>query len=170
LTLFDNCKRYRFNLKNHFSNVKLGLNAVVVIDSIAVPGLAVAVNDPLKYIRICDISDNVFDTERKGSNNPIIHISKTVDTFTDYPFLKHSKAFRIPQNFLSKGYVEFEVTLAVSSIITSNVRFTDSDFAVSIVVYEEDYEDSNDTLLAAPVPREPPNKYFNNYFPNYNNT
>ena len=56
--------------------------------------------------------------------------------------------FRIPPNFLSKGYVEFEVSLQVSTNITSNVRFTDSDFAVSIVVYEEDYEDSNDTLLA----------------------
>jgi hypothetical protein len=128
------------------------------------------VNDPLKYIRICDISDNVYDTERRGNNNPIIHISKTVDTFVDTPFLKNSKKFRIPPNFLSKGYVEFEVTLAVSSIITSNVRFTDSDFAVSIVIYEEDFEDSNDTLLAPPVTREPPNKYFNNYFPNYNNT
>ena len=65
LTNFDNCKRYRFNLNNQFSNVVLGLNSVVVIDSIAVPGLAVAVNDPLKYIIICDISDNVFDTEEK---------------------------------------------------------------------------------------------------------
>jgi hypothetical protein len=170
LTTFENCKRYRFNLNNQFSNVLLGLNSVVVIDSIAVPGLATAVNDPLKYIRICDISDNVYDTERRGNNNPIIHISKTVDTFVDTPFLKNSKKFRIPPNFLSKGYVEFEVTLAVSSIITSNVRFTDSDFAVSIVIYEEDFEDSNDTLLAPPVTREPPNKYFNNYFPNYNNT
>ena len=170
LTLFDNSKKYRFNLNNHFSNVKLGLNAVVVIDSISVPGLSIAVNDPLKYVRICDVSDNVYDTERKGSNNPIVHINKTADTFTDLPFLKHSKAFRIPTNFLSKGYVEFEVSLQVSSAITSNVRFFYSDFAASIVVYEEDFEDSNDTLLAPPVTREPQNKYFNNYFPNYNNT
>jgi len=170
LTLFENSKKYRFNLNNHFSNVKLGLNAVVVIDSISTPDLAVAMNDPLKYVRICDVSDNVYDTERKGSNNPIIHINKTADTFTDIPFLKHSKAFRIPPNFLAKGYVEFEVSLQISSVIAANVRFFDSDFAASIVVYEEDFEDSNDTLLAPPVPREPPNKYFNNYFPNYNNT
>ncbi len=76
----------RFNINNHFSNVKLGLNAVVVIDSISTPGLAVAVNDPLKYVRICGIFDNVYDTERKGSNNPIIHINKTADTSTDIPF------------------------------------------------------------------------------------
>ena len=154
-TLFDNSKKYRFNLHNHFSNVKLGLNAVVVIDSISTPGLAVAMNDPLKYVRICDVSDNVYDTERKGSNNPIIHINKTADTFTDIPFLKHSKAFRIPPNFLAKGYVEFEVSLQISSVITANVRFFDSDFAASIVVYEEDFEDSKDTLLAPPVTRDP---------------
>ena len=170
LTTFDNCKRYRFNLNNLFSNVQLGLNSVVVVDSVSIPALQTAVADPFKYVRICDISDNVYDTERKDNNNPIVLISKSVNTYTDYPFLKKSKKFRIPPNFLSKGYIEFEVTLQVSSIIAANVRFVDSDFAVSIVVYEEDFEDSNDTLLAPPVPREPPNKYFNNYFPNYNNT
>jgi hypothetical protein len=170
LTTFENSKRYRFNLNNLFSNVQLGLNAVVVVDSVAIPGLATAVADPFKFVRICDISDNAFDTERKDTNNPIILISKTVDNFTDIPFLKSSKKFRIPPNFLSKGYIEFEVSLQVSTNITANVRFTDSDFAVSIVVYEEDFEDSNDTLLAPPVPSNPPNKYFNNYFPNYNNT
>ena len=170
LTNLENSKRYRFNLNNQFSNVVLGLNSVVVIDSIAVPGTSVAINDPLKYVRICDISDNVYDTERKGNNNPIVHISKTADTFVDTPFLKNSKTFRIPPNFLSKGYVEFEVTLQVSANITSNIRFTDADFAVSILVYEEDFEDSNDTMTATPVQNQPPNKYFNNYFPNYNNT
>ncbi len=41
---------------------------------------------------------------------------------------------------LERVDVEFEVSLQVSTNITSNVRFNDSDFAVSIVVYEEDYE------------------------------
>ena len=54
--------------------------------------------------------------------------------------------------------------------ITSNVRFTDADFVVSILVYEDEFEDSNDTMTAPPVPNQPPNKYFNNYYPNYNNT
>ena len=170
LTTFENCKRFRFNLNNQFSNVQLGLNSVVVIDSVSIPALVGAIADPFKYVRICDISDNVYDTERRGNNNAIVLISKNVNTYTDYPFLKNSKKFRIPPNFLSKGYIEFEVTLQVSSNISANVRFVDSDFAVSIVVYEEDFEDSNDTLLAPPVPSNPPNKYFNNYFPNYNNT
>ena len=54
--------------------------------------------------------------------------------------------------------------------LTANIRFFDQDFVVSIVVYEEDFEQSNDNLLAPPVQNEPPNKYFNNYYPNYNNT
>ena len=170
LTNFENCKRFRFNLNNQFSNVQLGLNSVVVIDSVSIPALVGVIADPFKYVRICDISDNVYDTERKGNNNAIVLISKNVNTYTDYPFLKNSKKFRIPPNFLSEGYVEFEVALQVSSVISANVRFIDSDFVVSIVVYEEDFEDSNDTLLAPPAPNQPPNKYFNNYYPNYNNT
>ena len=170
LTTFENCKRYRFNLNNLFCNVQLGLNAVVVVDSISTPAPVTAIADSFRYVRICDISDNVYDTERKDNNNPIVLISKNVNSYTDFTFLKNSKKFRIPPNFLSKGYVEFEVALQVSSIITANVRFIDSDFVVSIVVYEEDFEDSNDTLLAPPVPNQPPNKYFNNYYPNYNNT
>ena len=72
LTTFENCKRYRFNLNNLFSNVQLGLNSVVVVDSISIPGLITAVADPFKYVRICDISDNVYDTERKDTNNAIV--------------------------------------------------------------------------------------------------
>ncbi len=111
LTTFDNCKRYRFNLNNLFSNAQLGLNSVVVVDSISIPALLTAVADPFKYVRICDISDNVYDTERKDNNNPIVLISKSVNTYTDYPFLKNSKKFRTPPNFLSKGYIEFEIAL-----------------------------------------------------------
>ncbi len=48
LTNFDNCKRYRFNLNNLFSNVQLGLNSVVVVDSISIPALLTAVADPLE--------------------------------------------------------------------------------------------------------------------------
>ena len=54
--------------------------------------------------------------------------------------------------------------------LTAHIRFFDQDFVVSIVVYEEDFEDSNDNLIAPPAQNQPPNKYFNNFYPNYNNT
>ncbi len=140
------------------------MNSVVVIGSIAVPGLAVAINDPLNYIRICDILKMLMILKEKKVIT-LLFIWVKLLILCWYPNLKSSKKSRITPIFLSKGYAEFEDTLAVFSNTTSNARFTDSDFAVSIVVYEEDFEDSHDTIFALPVP----NKYFDIYFPNYNN-
>lgn len=169
-TAFDNCKRYRFNLNNMYNNVLLGLNAKVAIDLVAVPRSNYTTTTTFKYVRICGVTDNIYDSERIGTNDPIIHINKSNNLLTDITFYKNSKKFRIPPNFLSKGFVEFETGLIVSAPLTAHVRFYDADFAVSIVVYEEDFEESNDDLLAPPVQNQPPNKYFNNYYPNYNNT
>ena len=169
-TAFDNCKRYRFNLNNLYSNVILGLNAKVAVDLVAVPRSSYATTTTFKYVRLCGVTDNVFDSERRGNNDPIIHINKANNLLTDITFYKNSRKFRIPPNFLSKGYVEFETGVIVSAPLTAHIRFYDADFVVSILVYEDDFEDSNDTLLAPPVPNQPPNKYFNNYYPNYNNT
>ena len=169
-TVFDNCKRYRFNLNNLYSNVILGLNAKVAIDLVAVPRSNYGTTTTFKYVRICGVTDNVYDSERRGNNDPIIHINKANNLLTDVTFYKNSRKFRVPPNYLSKGFVEFETGLIVSAPLTAHVRFYDADFAVSIVVYEEDFEDSKDELLAPPVQDQAPNKYFNNYYPNYNNT
>ena len=163
-------KRYRFNLNGQYSNIILGQNAKVAIDYVSVPRSNYATTTTFKYVRLCGISDNVYDTERKGNNNPIIHINKANNLLTDITFFKESRAFRVAPDFLSKGYIEFETGIQCAAPISSIIRFHDQFFVVSIVVYEEDFEDSNDTLLAPPVPNQPPNKYFNNYYPNYNNT
>jgi hypothetical protein len=42
----------------------MNINLVVVVDLVAIPGLATAVNDPSKFIWICDISDNVKEKIR----------------------------------------------------------------------------------------------------------
>jgi hypothetical protein len=170
LTAFDNCKRYRFNLSGQYSNIRLGLNAKVAIDYVAVPRSTYATTTTFKYARICGVSDNAYDTERKGNNNPIIHINKANNLLTDITFLKESRAFRVAPDFLSKGYIEFETGVLMTADLTANIRFFDQDFVVSIVVYEDDFVESKDDLLAPPAPNQPPNKYFNNYYPNYNNT
>ena len=170
LTAFDNCKRYRFNLSGLYSNIRLGLNSKVAIDYVAVPRSNYATTTTFKYVRLCGISDNVYDTERKGNNNPIIHINKANNLLTDITFFKESRAFRVAPDFLSKGYIEFETGVLMTADLTAHIRFFDQDFVVSIVVYEEDFEDSNDNLIAPPAQNQPPNKYFNNFYPNYNNT
>ena len=170
LTAFENCKRYRFNLSGQYSNIRLGLNAKVAIDYVAVPRSTYATTTTFKYARICGVSDNAYDTERKGNNNPIIHINKANNLLTDITFLKESRAFRVAPDFLSKGYIEFETGVLMTADLTANIRYFDQDFVVSIVVYEDDFVESKDDLLAPPAPNQPPNKYFNNYYPNYNNT
>ena len=50
----------------------------------------------------------MYDTERKGNNNPIIHINKANNLLTDITYFKESRTFRVAQDFLSKGYIEFE--------------------------------------------------------------
>jgi hypothetical protein len=170
LTAFDNCKRFRFNLGGQYSNIILGLNSKVAIDYVSVPRNSYTISSTYKYVRICGVSDNVYDTERRGNNNPIIHINKAANLLTDITFFKESRTFRVPPDFLSKGYIEFETGIQCAADLTSQIRFFEQDFVVSIVVYEEDFEDSNDTMTAPPVQNQPPNKYFNNYFPNYNNT
>jgi hypothetical protein len=170
LTAFDNCKRYRFELSGQYSNIRLGYNAKVAVDYVAVPRSTYATTTTFKYVRICGVSDNAYDTERKGNNNPIIHINKANNLLTDITFFKESRAFRVSPDFLSKGYIEFETGVLCTADLTAHIRFFDQDFVVSIVVYEEDFEQSNDSLLAPPATNQPPNKYFNNYYPNYNNT
>ncbi len=83
-------------------------------------------------------------------------------------YLKNT--FLVYLDNLSCLYLPQILSLLVSAPLTSSIRFFYAGFVVSIVVYEEDFEDSNDTLTAPPVPREPTNKYFHNSYPNYNNT
>ena len=143
---------------------------IVIFDYVAVPRSNYATTTTFKYVRLCGVSDNVYDTERKGNNNPIIHINKANNLLTDITYFKESRAFRVAPDFLSKGYIEFETGVLMTADLTANIRFFDQDFVVSIVVYEEDFEDSNDNLIAPPAQNQPPNKYFNNFYPNYNNT
>jgi hypothetical protein len=44
--------------------------------TVAVPRSIYVITTTFKYVCLCGVSDNVYDTERKGNNNPIIHINK----------------------------------------------------------------------------------------------
>ena len=52
---------------------------------------------------MCGVSDNVYDTERKGNNNnPFIHINKANNLLTDKTFFEESRAFRVAPDFFQK--------------------------------------------------------------------
>ena len=65
--------------------------------------------------------------------------------------MKDTKSFRVPRNFLLKGYVEFDVYIEAVMNLTKDVMFDESNFLVSMVVYEDDFEESTDLITAPQV-------------------
>ena len=168
-----NSKRYRFNLNGAFNNLQLGENAKVAIESVIVPTNSVGTSTTsTTYVRLRDTNDNIFDTEQGMNNNPIIFVSNQYLTNT-YNFttssMKETDSFRVPRNFLAKGYIEFDLYIEVLKVLTANVMFEENNFLVSMVVYEDDFEESKDLITAPQVVEGQQYKLHNNFYPNYNN-
>ena len=169
---WKNSKRYRFNLNGAFNNIQLSDNAKVTIESVIVPSSNIAASLSSTFVRLRDTNDYIYDSEQGMNNNPIIlftsnNIVNTIGYNTTT--MKDTKSFRVPRNFLSKGYIEFDLYLE-SLVFTSDVDFEDENFMVSLVVFEEDVEVTKDLINAPQVVNNPPQKPFNNFYPNYNNS
>ena len=168
-----NSKRYRFNLNGVYNNLQLGENAKVAIESVIVPTNSVGTSTTsTTYVRLRDTNDNIFDTEQGMNNNPIIFVSNQylpyTYNFTTYS-MKETDSFRVPRDFLAKGYIEFDVYIEVLKVLTANVMFEENNFLVSMVVYEDDFEESKDLITAPQVVEGQQYKLHNNFYPNYNN-
>ena len=150
-TSYNNLKKYRFDLKGNFNGVVLGDNSKVTIESIYLPNIINEIQDTQKIIRLCGVEDLVFDTERGMNNTPIIYSITTDNVLLENAGLKSAKSFRIPRDFLSKNYVEFEISVDLPAGTTSDIRFGDNNFMASIVIFEEDYEQTEDINLAPKV-------------------
>ena len=164
-TIYNNCKRYRFDLKGAFNNVILGENAMVSIENVYIPNIYFDVQDTQKIVRILGVSDQIFDSERGMNNDPIIYYINTDNILMENTSLK--KSFRVPRHFLSKGYIEFELSVDLPSTATGDLALSDNNFMATITVYEEDYEPSIDMTLA---PEYHSQKNTFKPFLNYNNT
>jgi len=168
-----NSKRFRFEFNGAFNNVQLGDNATVAIENVIVPTNSVNTSTTSNtYVRLRDTNDNIYDSEQGINNNPIIFTSNQYLTNTfNYTTntMKESKKFRVPQNFLSKGYIEFDLYIEVLKVLAANVMFEENNFLVSLVVYEDDFENSTDLIVAPQAVNDQQFKYHSNFFPNYNN-
>ena len=168
-----NSKRYRFNLNGAFNNVQLGENAKVAIESVMTPTNSLNTSTTsATYVRLRDTNDNIFDTEQGMNNNPIIFTSNQylTNTFNFYTTnMKESDSFRIPTNFLSKGYIDFDLYIEVLKVLAANIMFEENNFLVSMVVYEDDFEESKDLITAPQVVEGQQYKLHSNFYPNYNN-
>ena len=150
VTNFKNLKKFKFSLKNNFNSVVLGDNSKVTIENLYIPPIVNINADTQILIRICGTSDNIFDTERGLNNSPIIYSATFNNTLIENVSIKISKSFRIPKDFLSKNYVEFEISVDQNGT-TNDINMGDTNFMASIIVYEEDFEQTEDINLAPKV-------------------
>jgi hypothetical protein len=156
---YNNLKKFRFSLNNNFHNVSLGENAKVTIESLYIPSIINEIQDTQKIVRLCGVSDSVFDTERGLNNSPIIYSITTDNILLENAGLKSSKSFKVPKDFLSKNYIEFEISVDLPSGTTSDIRFGDNNFMASIIIYEEELEQTDDINLAPTVNKSNYHKY-----------
>ena len=166
-TAYINNIRFKFNLNGAFNNIQFGNNAKVSIDSVFVPSHNITTVSPV-IVRLRGISDNVFDTEHGMNNNPIILYTTKSDQLYETNSLKDSKSYRIPQDFLRKGYIEFDIYVE-DLTLNKNVIFDINSFMVSMILYEGDFEESNDLITAPQVVEGQQYKLHTNFYPNYNN-
>ena len=168
-----NSKRYRFDLNGAFNNVQLGENAKVAIENVITPLNSLTTGTTAStYVRLRDINDYVFDTEQGMNNNPLILVSNQylVNTYNYITTsMKETNTFRVPRNFLSKGYIEFDLYIEVLKALAANIIFDENNFSVSMVVYEDDFEESTDLITAPQVVEGQQYKLHSNFYPNYNN-
>ena len=166
-TAYINNIRFKFNLNGAFNQIQLGENAKVSIDSVFVPSHNLT-TVPITIIRLRGVSDNIYDTEQGICNNPIIAYTNTNDKLFETNSLKYSKSYRIPQDFFKKGYIEFDIYVE-DSTLNKDVVFAVNSFMVSMVVYEDDFEESTDLITAPQVVEGQQYKLHSNFYPNYNN-
>ena len=91
------------------------------------------------------------------NNNPIIlFTSNTIANTIGFntTTIKDTKSFRVPRNFLSKGYIEFDLYMKAVINLTKDVMFDENNFLVSMVVYKDDFEKSTDLITAPQVVEE----------------
>ena len=137
-----------------------------------VPSSNIAASLSSTFVRLRDTNDNTYDSEQGMNNNPIIlYTSNTIANTLSFNTntMKDTKSFRVPRNFLSKGYIEFDVYIEAVLNLTKDVMFDESNFLVSMVVYEDEFEESTDLITAPQVVEGQQYKLHNNFYPNYNN-
>lgn len=147
---YYNSHIYRFNLNQQFKNI--AQNSKLILLYARVPGLNQS--SIHRTIRLCGAEGtNCWDSERGFSSNPILCVYGEGGT-TDQNFFNTDPTFsgiEIPPNFLSKGYIEFELcTIALNG----HIGFTGAeldDFCVNFIIYEPDMIETNDINLAPEV-------------------
>jgi hypothetical protein len=147
---YINGKTIRFNLNSSFNDVLLSQNARCIMEACYIPNLAGLSN----YILVrlgASTNDKALDSKLFLKGKPVIAVFKG----TDQTILNCSEFFynlNVPPNFLQCGYIDVQVE---SPVVAGNVDFFTSfplsRFFISLIIVDEDDEETQDETLAAKV-------------------
>ena len=149
---FTNSKRMRFSLNNSLSDVRLSQNAKCILESCHIPTITNMTNNHV-VLRINASSEfKTFDTTKQLNGNPIILSTIAIANNIIYNASDSFYSVNVASNFLSTGYIEFELECPNAS---SNIDFiTNSplrNFYITLVIVDIDPELTKDLTLAPPV-------------------
>ena len=147
---YTNGKTIRFNLNGAFNDVKLSHNCRCIMEACYMP----AVTGIANYILVrlgTSTNDKALDTKSFIRGFLVIAVFKG----TDQTILNCSEFFynlNVPFNFLQNGYIDVQIE---SPVVTANIDFFTSSplnkFFISLIVIDEDDEETQDESLAAKV-------------------
>ena len=147
---YTNGKTIRFNLNGSFNDVKLSQNCRCIMEACYMPSIIGITN----YIIVrlgTSTNDKALDTKSFIRGNPVLAVFKGVDQ----TILNCSEFFynlNVPSNFLQNGYIDIQIE---SPVVAANIDFFTSSplnkFFISLIIIDEDDEETQDETLAAKV-------------------
>ena len=148
-SLYQNIKRLRFDLNQEFQSIRIANGAVIFLEFIRMPALT-NLSTCYKNLRVIGAQNiTLFDSTQGTTGNPVLFTCEGGNAATNY-YLSNTEYSRlpVPPNFLSKGYIEFELSVHLSTSATGDMVLSDNNFMATIIIYEEDKEETTDTTLA----------------------
>ena len=147
---YINGKTIRFNLNSSFNDIVLSHNARCVMEACYIPAIT-GITNYIMVRLITPTNDKALDTKNFNRGNPVIAVFKG----TDQTILNCSEFFynlNVPINFLQNGYIDVQVE---SPVVTANIDFFTGSplnkFFLSLIIIDEDNEETNDNNLAPSV-------------------
>ena len=140
-SIYQNTKKLRFDLTQELSTLRLADGAVLYCEYVRMP--AITNQSCYKNIRLVGCNNlNTWDSCIGNAGNPVL-FSCDAGAATNY-YLTNTEYSRlqVPNQFLSKGYIEFEMDTILTA--AGNWNGISTDFIIKIVVSEIDNELTQD--------------------------
>ena len=156
-SLYQNIKRLRFDLNQEFQSIRIANGAVIFLEFIRMPALT-NLSTCYKNLRVIGAQNiNVFDSTQGTIGNPVLFTCEGGNTATNY-YLSNTEYSRlpVPPNFLSKGYIEFELDTVLTGA-NNNTVYTQTqlnDLIIKVVIAEPDISETQDNNLAPDYNKE----------------